>query len=97
MHACVCVLVNLIIHLPLLQVVLDDFSLTIPAGKVTALCGLSGAGQLGSSGSPPCVGEVGGGCGLVGRAQTAWTGVGDCYCRYWQYVKTCMRSVSSGC
>ena len=28
------------------QVVLDDFSLTIPAGKVTALCGLSGAGQL---------------------------------------------------
>ena len=87
MHACVCVLVNLIIHLPLLQVVLDDFSLTIPAGKVTALCGLSGAGQLGSSESPPCVGEGGGGCGLVGRAQTAWTGVGDCYCRYWQYVE----------
>ena len=77
--------------------VLDDFSLTIPAGKVTALCGLSGAGQLGSSGSPPCVGEVGGGCGLVERAQTAWTGGVDCYCCYWQCVKTCMRSVSSGC
>ena len=46
---CVCVLVILIIHAPSpLQVVLDDFSLTIPAGKVTALCGLSGAGQLGS-------------------------------------------------
>ena len=55
--------------------VLDDFSLTIPAGKVTALCGLSGAGQLGSSGSPPCVGEGGGGCGLVGSP--------DCVDRRW--------------
>ena len=42
----------------ILQVVLDEFSLTIPAGKVTALCGLSGAGQLGSSGSSVCTGFV---------------------------------------
>ena len=28
------------------QAVLSDLSLTLPAGKVTALCGLSGAGQL---------------------------------------------------
>ena len=27
------------------QVVLDDFTLELPAGKVTALCGLSGAGE----------------------------------------------------
>ena len=27
------------------QVVLEDLSLTLPAGKVTALCGLSGAGK----------------------------------------------------
>ena len=28
-----------------LQVVLDDLSLTLPEGRVTALCGLSGAGK----------------------------------------------------
>ena len=68
MRVCMCVCWSFwssMLPLSTLQVVLDDFSLTIPAGKVTALCGLSGAGQLGSESTYSTVQRGWGGCGRL--------------------------------